>query len=320
MTFNPDHTYYNINMYNEENTPAPAMYNSGRNNDILKNPSEYEVAVVRFKLPLYEMPIFIWRPNTLSLKLSYDTSEVIEPLIYISNGNYSSVYGDAIWDFQEMVIIINNALDSAFTALKSLEPTMPPTDPPFFIYNAALEKLELMSPTNYIAAMDTKIFVDDLLLNYMMGFQTYTVTGAYPNQILIKDNRNNTTTYSGNPYYKMKQEFSTLSLWSDFKLVTFETTMSVNAENLSGQQNITKTILTDFLPSDGIVDHQSLQYYPKGPIRWYSMNSTLPLRDITMTVKWSDIYDEEHILYLSKNETLSVKLAFRKCPCLEYGV
>lgn len=319
MSYATKHTYYNINMYNEENRPAPARYSVSRNSDIIDYPSNYEIAVVRFKLPLYEMPIFIWRPNTLSLKLSYDTSEVIEPLIYISNGSYDSVYGDAIWSYQEFIVIINNALASAFTALKALEPTMPPTTPPFFIYNAALEKVELMAPYNYIEGMKTKLFVDDLLLNYLMGFQTYTVDGAFPNQILIKDNKNNQTVYAGNTYYKMKQEFSTLSLWSDFKLITFETTIPVNAENLSGQQNITKTILTDFLPSDGIVDHQSLQYYPKGPIRWYSMNSALPLRDITMTVKWSDIYDYEHILYISKHEGLSVKLAFRECPCLEYG-
>jgi hypothetical protein len=319
MSYSNKHTYYNVSMYNEEKSPAPARYSVSRNTDIIDYPSDYEIAVIRFKLPLYEMPIFIWRPNVLNLKLSYDSSEVIEPLIYISNGNYSSVYGDSIWSYQEFVIILNNALESAFNALKILEPTMPPSAPLFFIYNAALEKIELMAPTNYLAAMDTKLFVSDVLLNYLMGFQTYTVAGTYNNQILIKNNRNNTETYAGNPYYKMRQEFSTLALWSDFKLITFETTIPVNAENLSGQQSITKTILTDFLPSDGIVDHQAIQYYPKGPIRWYSMNSTIPLRDITMTVKWLDIYDYEHILYISNSEALTVKLAFRECPCLEYG-
>src|SRR5687767_4281149 len=62
----PDHQYYNISITNSDTKQAqPATFSENRTIPILKEPGQWRCAVVRFNVPLTELPLFVW-PNNVA--------------------------------------------------------------------------------------------------------------------------------------------------------------------------------------------------------------------------------------------------------------
>ena len=128
--------YYNIRIKGSDTNDNRARFNVNSIQTVVDNPLNYELAVERFKVPTTVIPIFIWKGDDyFRITMTYDNSTVVQPLLFIPNTN-NQLYGNAIWNYQEFVDIINVALSSAYSALKLLEPLMPPTEAPFITYNS----------------------------------------------------------------------------------------------------------------------------------------------------------------------------------------
>lgn len=309
-----NHIYYNIKIQaDDELDLKPLSFSETRVDAILDNPLDYEIAVERFKLPLINLPIFIWVPNKFSVKMTYDGAEVTEILQFIPNTTGTDIYGDSIWNYQELLDSLNNALGLAYTALKILKPAAPPTEAPFMTFNA---DTGLMSwNIEQLYSDTTKVFLNQPLYFLFVSFHNMEqdFLGERWYNLLARDNFNNTATINGKAYYSTLQEYRTIALWGDLESVTFQTqSIPVSAENLPSQKDITRNVLTDFEPQIEINNRQSLQYYPQGPLRWYDLKGTTPLRTIDLKVYWQNKNGKQYVMYINNENYFSMKILFRK--------
>lgn len=311
-----NHIYYNIEISKAVDPLQIGIFglikfNENRTVPIVDKPSDYHLAVTRFNLPAQLIPIFIWPgDDKYFVKMTFGFSTVTKYLQFIPNTTGNDFYGNTIWEYQEMIDILNKALSDAYTDLKALEPTMTPTEAPFMTYDADSKLLKWNIEQLY--ANTTKVyFSNQMFERYFNSFQVFDLNTDY--QMLCKDNGNNSTVINGKNYFSTYQEYRTIDLWSDIKAILFETNrIPTSPEFLSGQKNITRQVLTDFVPTEGINDRSNIQYYPQGPLRYYDLNSNYPLRETDLSLRWEDRNGNTYPLYLQDNEKFTMKLLFRK--------
>jgi hypothetical protein len=322
-----DNIYYNIKILNDtEQDDANfkiAKYSVNRTVPILENPSEYELAVIRFKVPAGLIPIHIFKPNEWVITLSFDGLDVVQPLLHIVNklpidGDFE--FGDAIWSYQEFADMMNIAFSTAYTTLKAAKPAAPPTEAPFVTYDGVTKLYTLNAEKLYDETTNT--------IAIQMNYDLYSVVTSWEGarnlipppyinekfmRIQVKDNFNNSATIGGKAYFTFQQEYTTLALLNSFVSIVFESdSIPVESELLPAQVNNTRQIITDFEPLDGVNDHQSFQFYPQGPLRYYSLKSAYPLSRIDLRVYWTDRAGNEYPILINREEVLTVKLAFRR--------
>lgn len=315
----PDNVYYNVRMNVNTDPNQRAIFNETRVEPILKNPSHYEMAVERFKIPAVAIPIMLWKPDYYIVSFTYAGDEYEVPLIFIPNSGspLADRYGDTVWSYQAFIDMLNIALETAFTDLKAAHAGAPPTEAPFMTYDADTQLCSFNCEQLYASNTTTiNIRFNAALFGLFPSFQSYGTTepgDIYWNRLIIADYHNNTATVGGKAYFVNVQEYSTLALWNDISSIVFLTNaIPVSAELQSGQQNISRRIITDFELSDEINNKTSIQYYPQGPLRFYDMISDENMRTIDVQVMWEDKTGKLYPIYLFLNQVLTIKLLFRR--------
>ena len=329
-----ENVYYNIVI--ENNSPkdidqalVPALFSENRVQPILDNPCDYELAVVRFSVPAYTIPIMFFRNDEgdykdefYSVTLSYDGHDENERLQFIPNDDGTPLYGKpAIWFYQELLDSLNNALALAFTNMKLAKPASPPTEAPFMTFDPVTQLFSFYAEKLYDinGAPTIEIFFNPILFKLFSTLRAnerdIAVKPYYEKnfQIVVSDDKLNSSTYNGKDYYIMKQSNDTLYLWNDFQSIVFETnTIPINPEFLPSQNNVIRRIITDFEPLSDTPSHQVVQYYPQGPLRYYYLKSNYPINAIDMRVLWGDTRRKTYPVLLTTTDILTCKLLFRK--------
>jgi hypothetical protein len=325
---NIENIYYNVVISSENSVDKTsegyplANFKENRVQPIIEYPENFELAIERFKIPTFSIPIMIWRENYYEVRMSYNGTTINKYLEFNPDPLSQRLYGKVVYNYQQFIDSINEALADAFTDLKAIEGAAPPTEAPFVTYDGTTQLCTLYGEqlyNNAIGAPDT-IAVDfnESLFFLFPSLAAYSKFGPTPDSIyyelVIKSNRTNETTYNGKPYYTMLQEYSTLALWSDLQQIIFETsTIPVVPENNSGQTNITNQIVTDFEPLSGTAVRDSLIFFPQGPLRWYSLKSKKPIRSIDIQVKWKDKLGVVRPVYVFSDQVpISIKIQFKK--------
>lgn len=320
-----DYEYINIDLRNSSNLPIRARYYESRQNAILDNPELYDLAVVRFSCPTSSIPILVFKDNYYIVQMSYNITTIIKPVVWVPNDNKPVQLNKWVFSYQEMLDMINTAITSAYTDLKTAEPFLPNTAPPFYIYDTTTSLFSLCALSDWSNVNTGILYLNNPLAYLFDGiFQTAIYTPITATNIslfkqVIKDNKNNTITLNSIPYLEMKQEYRSLNIWSQFQSLIFSTdTIPVNAEYLStinsDGKNENRRILTDFLPTENNFprDLTALQYFPSGIPRYYSMNSNKEFRTIDIRVEWQDTNGILRPIYLNQFEELSIKIQLRR--------
>ena len=310
---NKEYLYYNFRITNNENIYKLVDYKETRTVPILNNSSDYEIAVERFTIPYSSIPIFIWKSNDLyKIKMVYNNDIITKPLIY--NGVNDTIYNNnGIWSYQVFIDIINIALFECFADLKALYPALPITKAPFITFNSKNSLMTWNIPKSYENLIKVYFNVD--LYYLLVSFQAFelTIDDEQYFEMVCKDNVFNSSIIDGVPFYSTKQEYPTLSLIQNFQSIIFETdNIPVNSEQIADQVNSIRSILTDFEPIQEQTRDNELQYFPRGPLRFYDLDSFNELRKMDLKVFWSDKQNNIYPLYINKNKILSLKLLLRK--------
>jgi hypothetical protein len=328
--------YYNIRVikpYNpalvQQNIPEPITFNTTRTSPVLQNPSDYELAVVRFYLPS-EVPIFIFDNDPdgigqfLQVGFEFDGATFISNLVYDPYCPQCIPEGSVLF-YQEFLDMINTAFEDAYAGITALKPAFPPATAPYMTYNATNQLCSLLAETAY-ATPTIKIYMNIVMYNRFFpslpirGIENY-LTQTYAS-LRVQDNKNNTNaTIPSIPvgYYQMLQEYSTLALWNDLQTILLETnSIPVEPEYEPSETDITRRLLTDFEPVVGINDRQAFQYQPQGALRWYDLKSNYPLKTLDLQVYWQSKTGKVYPLPLLQGESATLKLRFRHKGTQDY--
>lgn len=329
---NNEHIYYNISI-SRENTNSEnirAEFSENRTVPILNKSDDYDLAVVRFDLPTINIPIFIWKPNEFFVSITYLTNVFTREVPFIANQNLTnapSFFGDAIWHYQDFIDCINAGYLLCFQDFQA-DPvylTIPiidrPTEPPKMTYNGISKRCSIYAELSYAITKPNPIYVylNVALDTYFPAFQNYgnEINPILSHYLKFKDNKNNIVVINGKSYFRLTEEFRELFLWNDLQKILFETdSIPVANELISGQQNITRKVLTDFEPISLINDQSNIQFYPQSDLRFYSMFSGFELRKIDMKVFWQSKDGKVYPLYISGNDKLTIKIYFKKLGTL----
>lgn len=331
------YVYYNVRMINDLDADPlvyfkPAVFSETRVLPILHKPSDYELAVVRFKLPLTSIPLYIYE-DILRGGLSYDGAEVEAQLLPPSNNVF--IYGLAYYTYQEIADAINDAYKVAYDALVILKPALAvlTTGPPFITFDGQTKLYtiwadegwndELLNPPRaYASSALGRFFVRSLSSDTNLNASS----DSYIHIIRIKNNFTNTETVGGINYLKMEQFYSTTQLISTFTNIVFQTDrIPVSGEYLTSTQkdqnnllisstgsNVTRHIITDFEPIDSIQNNSNIQYFPQGPLRYYPLNNDEEMRTVDVKIFWEDHENRLFPVYLAPGDIATVKLQFRR--------
>lgn len=308
-----DNIYQNIDIYNNTNQTIDATFEATRTAPILDNPSDYELAIVRFLVPTKNIPIMILDPPSKNYKVSCDYNGYIVTtnVVWIPNNNCPET-NYWVSTYQEFIDAINLALQTTFTQVKTAFPAYPGTQAPYFrldgeLVNFVAEQSIAVPSVRWYLNSDLQAIIPTISynLNCFGGNLSY--------QIVIKDNRNNSEIVGGVPVFVMISESSCLFLWNDFQNLLFQSnSIPIVPELLGTSVQNTRRVLTDFNPPSQIFDRTPLQFFPQGPLRFYDLKSNSPLSAIDLTVSWIDKSGRIRPMRLAPKDNLSVKILFRK--------
>ena len=319
-------------------------FSDNRVNSLIDHADDWYITVTRLKIPLGAIPIFVMEMETGS---STDTIytvtiranglvEIPVKIIYVPHNNHIiGAKDDAffyVYHFTHMIDMINTALATAFTQLKTTQPGITQTEAPYFIYDHAKQIISLISQIEYVEgnADDTFIFFNSPLYERFIdsidtvGFTLGSAEPAY--RVIIKDNFDNGYTRFGVPavfppvYLRQDQEYNTWERWTSLDKILIQTQLipvqqdSVGTRSNEGRAD-SKSILTDFEPNFGLSPGSSrsiLTFTPNGPYRLINLTSHTDLRRIDFQIKWQDTNGIVRDLRIRFNENASLQLTFIK--------
>jgi hypothetical protein len=302
--------YFNINT--QTINRSIFQFDKNRVQPILKNPSEYELGVVRFSVPSTSIPIQNWKNNKYKIGIEHLGTTVEKYVEFVPNSAKGPLYPNTIgqvWSYQEWCSIMSNCLKELHNEMVALNPAFPASTPILWKIQPGSNIMSLYCPAGYANA-DVKLYFNWVLLSESI-FQAY-LDEADKFYVNIKDRITNRTTYGGGGYI-MSQEYETTTLISDYDKLVFETNaIPVNPELLGTSINETRQVITDFdiagIPRDGL----NIQYYPSGPIRHYQLISNYPLHRVDLVIQWEDTDGNLFPIFLEEESQISVKIHFRK--------
>ena len=305
-----DNIYFNINT--QSLNRSVFQFDEQRVQPILDNPSDYELAVVRCSVPTSSIPIQNWKANKYKIGIEY-LGEVVEKYVeFVPNSARGPLYENTIgqiWSYQEWCSIMTNCLAELHNEMVALKPSFPASTHILWKIEPESSIMSLYCPAGY-ANPAVKVYFNWILLTESV-FQAF-LENEDKFYILIKDKITNRTNYGGGGYI-MSQEYETTTLISDYDKLVFETnSVPVQPELLGTAINETRQVITDFdiagLPRDGL----NIQYFPKGPIRYYELKSKYPLRSIDLVIQWEDKTGNLFPIFLEISSQISVKIHFKK--------
>lgn len=287
-------------------------FSANRVEPILQNPSDYELSVVRFSVPSSGIPVKIWNNEEYKITLKFNATTLEYPLLLIQNSNEPPLYENySIYSYQEFIAIFNKTLKDLHDAMVLAEPTFAPTKECAVSLSPDTNLITFYAQTLYGAPSV------ELSFNFSLASQTlfdFVKLDTDLFKLKIQSTGINNISWGGLFGYTMIQQSNTLASISDLDKIIFETSsIPVNPELLgTGSNNETRQVITDFNASNFTRDNLPIQFFPMGPLRFYTLNSSYPLSKLDLIVSWEDKKGKVRPIFLDVNNPITVKLLFQK--------
>jgi hypothetical protein len=295
---------------------------------VVEDVSKYQMAIDRFRIPMTNVPIFIYNPETnfYTVELVYNgvgsgpISLIYQPPALLPT---TSAYYYYVYSYNVMLSMINEALTRAFSILGGLVTLPTGSVAPYFRNDASIISL-IAQVDFYNEALTTPIhiYMNSNLQKFVNGIpSSYNPAILNGRNILFKvcDFKNNTISASPSNLYVMASEYGaqTLINWNEAQgFVITSDFLPVNPEFLPivGNQSIlnTRTIISnfDFINTSDMTKGFVAQYILQSPYKTLDLIGNRPLTTIDLTVYWYDNNNNFHDLYLRQGEAISLRLAF----------
>jgi hypothetical protein len=261
------------------------------------------------------IPYFIYDPITT--RFSYVVPNIDNPLV--PGGNlYLTQYGldnKPVLGAQAIYLFLNEELNSLIDGLE------------YFSLNGFTEVLLVVKDYKNNYYYPPQYAGDSAPQQTLVNFSTSTTVVTPPPN-------SETFTYTAAPvWFIFTQQYQTIELFNSIAEIVFLTsTLPIQPEylpssavvgsNASQSGNIAfRPVLTDFVvPASTAGDVRSrLIYNPQGPYRLIDMHSHIPLVKVDLKIYWSDQYNNLYPMYISYNQSDTIKLMFIKKSMANYN-
>lgn len=190
-----NHQYINIEIKPKPNTQVtPATFSQTFTQEFLNKGTDYNLAVIRFRIPISGIPYFYFRiqeglgqtnPNlgiysfTMVDVLSgdefteyvdfipYDLT-VSEPAPPSNNNGFQNIetrYYN-VYDVSGWIFMLNSTLKTCFNNLKAAHPTNPVTEAPFLLYDPVTQLISYVVTYNYLTSGQIETFFNENLQGF----------------------------------------------------------------------------------------------------------------------------------------------------------
>lgn len=313
MNKNTNHIYYNASIFADDNKfRTNANFSVNRVQEIVDLPDDFELSIVRFKIPRTTVPMLFFKDNYWYVTLKIGTDVYTEPLVFIPNTDNVELR-NAYYTHQEFVDSVNNAFGLAFQNLNNNHAIVSDFQP-VMTYDPITKLFNIEVQQNYISD-GIEIIFNSNIMNLFSSFQNYFLTGngELNYRIIIADRITNIGSLNGQLSYNLLQDFPTEASLSMLQSIRIETSSIPIVRELDGsQKDISSSLLTDFNASSSSYDTSDLQYFPQGPLRYLDLSSKYPLNQIDFSIFYVTKDNEKILLQLNKNESLNIKFLFRR--------
>ncbi len=260
--------------------------------------------------------------------IRYSNSAPTVPLPQLVDGKFPKTSFYWVFSYERFIKMINDAFATAHSNL-----TAAPVGslPPYVQYtNGSLSYVcqRAFYQSDLPVAGRIDIYINILMGTYFdpFNYEIFSVNSPLGKDLKLEVNDvpenyynpPNLTPVVPPDYFRIDAEYDDLYLWNTFKdLVFISDSLPVNYEftgaNSQGLINF-QPIVTDFQPTfEGAGESRStLQYFPQGEYRLINMNSTIPLKRVSIQIFWKDQFDVLHPLTIREGQDASIKLLFIK--------
>jgi len=318
------------------NVMRPAKLNITNSDPILDKPNEYELSVVRFKIPS-SIPLFIFDtrdldPTVFQIQIGYSYFDGLDvDYFYVNktieyenfNGeNYPYTYG--INYIQHFLTIVNQAIEDAGDDIRDELETegipVPSFNVPLFQYNTDSDLIVLQIDKDFqrnqlelrMSKPLHRTFFQTLpvRINDIMNDAFRPILEFLP--VLFIQSSLEDFIQTEKPFITITSEFPVGALFNQIKEIIFESdTIPVGAEYIQSSNNQQRRIVSDFTPEQDIGSRQYYTYSP--PIyRFYDLLATDPMYNMDIQIFVSYTSGEVFPLYLQPGEVATIKFMFKK--------
>jgi hypothetical protein len=327
-----------------------ASYNATRTLPYLYKPEDYYGAITQFSIQLTDLPLLnaVIVPNQSNVNLTiykialkYNNSFVEENIIYSPQNTIPNVplppssYPDgqqnfstgyySIYSYNYFCILVNQTIETAFNALKVLEPSLPTNYPlPIFKYDSQSTFFYLTVPDILYDTSNSNvvsIFLNSALNHLLLFFpnELYPINDQSYHLLLL----NNTTGIISNNNLTVFQELNSTNVWSQVVSIvitsqflpvarsqTFAPTIYYNGETLISQFNsASQNILIEYSITDSIYT-KTFTYNPSAQYRTFSLTGDSPLYNLDFQFWYRTSLGTLQPIYLNSGGFLSLKIGF----------
>ncbi len=120
---NIDYIYYNCILHNNTNDDIQCSFNETRSTPYINNIEDYELAVIRFKICAFLLPLFTFEEGEYSVMMTYQhalhgvISSVVHNVECISS-SFNNASLD-VYDYKDFINMVNMALHDAYADLRN---------------------------------------------------------------------------------------------------------------------------------------------------------------------------------------------------------
>jgi hypothetical protein len=319
-----DKVFYNMTINNPEvsTVDIPVIFDEILDRSILGGKTnDWEVSIVRFSIPLFNVPLFTFIDGQQKITMTYKTytsGHIAVPFISnIADPSARQVYDLSY--YQQMInagiVLAYNALDASYFAGTGFH--LPTTDKPYCIYDKTTQRFSFYATSTYY--QNTSANLIGLKVNRAVFVKIQSIDIYYNGvideewDIIFQNNLNNMTAVGGGVYLiqNLQQEDNFGNL-IDF--VGIEITTNLPAQLQYLKQGTGENILISYIPLSPNLNtfHNSLTYNAIVPYNQSQLLSDSVLSEIVMRVRYTNVAGDKILLYMPPNSHAELKLMFQR--------
>lgn len=311
-----DKIFYNLTLVNNTTSNQSLIFEKNINQFFLsEKPSNYSLGIVRFDIPLFDVPLYEFIPNSDIITLSYLGFSVSEPVTFITRNPISTnTYVYQISQFCEMV---NKTINAAFTTLSGLV-ALPTINPPILTYDKELAIFTIKAEQAFyedILVNPIKLYFNRSLFTKLSSIDSIAVGISNSEfQVLFHNNLDNII---GGYIYNTQEEFN-FSLFSSF--IGIEITSNVPTQMEFSDLGVGQNVLTDFLPLEMTIKNfrGSLIYSAIVPYRQAKINTDIEFNSFQLFIYRMDTKGTRTLMRIPPGSHSEIKIMFQRIETAKY--